>query len=115
LIDAVLQWNANVVCEGGKPTDAHAIDDILRSVERAPSVLCRFDARGQLVNVDNRLHNSPHHIEVAFVDVGKRYINVSELGNASTSVTSLRVNPTLPAPTIAIFSLGIVSASLDFS
>ncbi len=70
------------VCEGCKSSDARAVDDVAGARERSPSVWRRLDLRRQMVRLDNRFQDLPHHAEVAFVDVGERDIDRLQLGNA---------------------------------
>ncbi len=82
LVDAVLERNANVVCEGRKSSDPCAVDDVAGALERSPSIGRRLDQRRQMVRLDDRFQDLPDHAEVAFVDVGERDIDRLQLGNA---------------------------------
>ena len=104
LVDAVVQRDANVVCERFEPADAHAIDDIVRAFQRPPAVgraVMRVGRRLTAIMVA-RMRWIIARLR-SLMSVSANSMSRSS-GTQSRSATSLRVNPTLPAPMIAILN-----------
>ena len=81
LVDAVLQWDANVVGIGLEAADAHATDDVAGALERFAPLGRGGDFRRQPVGGNDTVEDPPHHDEVVLADIGKRELDVAKFGH----------------------------------
>jgi hypothetical protein len=79
LVDAVLQWNANIVGIGLEAADAHAADDVARTFQRLAAVGRRRHPRGQFVRLDDPVEDRLDHGEVVLAQIRQRELDVPEL------------------------------------